>query len=550
MKKLKSIVAVLLALALTLTMSVSAFAADTPPAKPSGDSSQGGGQGGTPPDGQGGGNGAPGGGGQSSGVDSYDAVTEYTEDTTVTGETLTSSGTDENAVLVSGGNTVLDGVTLDRTSSDSTGGDNSSFYGVGAAVLAKGGNTYVTKSTITTDAAGGAGVFAYSDGIAYVADTIIETKQDTSGGIHAAGGGTLYAWNVTATTAGESSAAIRSDRGGGTMVVDGGTYTTNGTGSPAVYCTADISVNDATLVANQSEGICIEGLNTLRLYDCDLTCASPDDSRNDCTWAVIVYQSMSGDSEEGCGTYQMTGGSLTAKNGGIFYTTNTESEFYISGVEINAEDPDFFLKCTGNDNERGWGSAGSNGADCSFTADQQVMNGDILWDSVSTLDLYLTNSSTLTGAVLDDESNAGSGGNGYANLYISANSSWVVTGDSTLTNLYNEGKIVDENGKTVTVKGTDGTVYVEGDSTCTVTVSSYSTTADFSGAATGDTFADHAVDRPEELGEPEVVETEEEAEPEEAEESSSPNVIVIVAVVVAVVAIGGFFVVEQRKKKK
>lgn len=93
-----------------------------------------------------------------------------------------------------------------------------------------------------TDAKGGAGVFAYKNGTASISDTIIHTKQDTSGGTHAAGGGTVKASNLTVTTEGESSAAIRSDRGGGTITVNGGSYASNGSGSPAVYCTADITV--------------------------------------------------------------------------------------------------------------------------------------------------------------------------------------------------------------------------------------------------------------------------------------------------------------------
>ncbi|MCC8121550.1 MAG: hypothetical protein LIO42_06170, partial [Oscillospiraceae bacterium] len=62
----------------------------------------------------------------------------------------------------------LDNVTITRTSSDSTGGDNSSFYGVGAAALAVLGTLTIEDSIITTNAAGGAGVFAYGDGVVYV----------------------------------------------------------------------------------------------------------------------------------------------------------------------------------------------------------------------------------------------------------------------------------------------------------------------------------------------------------------------------------------------
>jgi len=448
------------------------------------------------PDGMGGGMGG-GPGGSSSGVDSYDAVNTYTEDAEISGEEITSTGTDENAVLVDteGATVTVSDSTVTRESSDSTGGDNSSFYGVGAALLATNGVLIVTDSTITTDAAGGAGIFAYGDGVVYAANDSISTTQDTSGGIHVAGGGTLYAWNLNVETQGGSSAAIRSDRGSGTMVVDGGTYTSNGTGSPAIYSTADITVNEADLTATASEAICIEGLNTIRLYNCNLSGNMADNEQNDVTWNVIVYQSMSGDSEEGNGTFQMQGGTLTANNGGMFYTTNTESTITLEDVEITySEDNPFFLQVTGNSNARGWGSTGSNGADCLFTAISQEMEGDVIWDSISSLDFYMTDGSTLTGAVVDDETWAGDGGDGYCTFYIDETSTWVVTGDSTLTTLNCAGTIVDEDGNTVTIQGTDGTVYVEGDSEYTITVSEYSDTADVSGASTTGSFEDYEVE--------------------------------------------------------
>ena len=437
------------------------------------------------------------GGGSSSGVDSYDAVVTYTEDGTYSDMDYSSTGSDENAILVTSGDVTISDSTISRISSDSTGGDNSSFYGVGASALVTSGTLRITNSTITSDSAGGAGVFAYGDGIAYVSDTTITTEQDTSGGIHVAGGGTLYAWDLIVSTSGESSAAIRSDRGSGTMVVDGGTYTSNGTGSPAVYSTAEITVNDATLTANSSEAICIEGLNSIRLFDCDLSGNMQDSSQNDCTWNVIVYQSMSGDSEVGNGSFYMIGGTLTANNGGMFYTTNTESTFLISGVDITyASDSEFFLKCTGNSNQRGWGSTGSNGADCNFTAIDQEMEGAVIYDSISNLDFYMLEGSVLTGYFVDDESNAGNGGNGECNVYIDSTSTWIVTNYSTVTNLYCEGTIIDEDGNTVTILSSDGTVYVTGDSTYTITVETYSTTVDTTGASSLISFDDYSVENP------------------------------------------------------
>ena len=447
----------------------------------------------------GGGQGGP--GGQASGVDSYDAANEYSSDETVSDTSLESTGTDENAALVSNGAEVtFNNDAISRTSSDSQGGDNSSFYGVGAAVLATDGNAYVKDSTVSTDSKGGAGLFAYGDGTVYAADTNITTQQDTSGGIHAAGGGTLYAWDMNVETNGESSAAIRSDRGGGKMVVDGGTYTSNGVGSPAVYCTADIAVNNAELTANGSEAVCIEGLNSLRLYNSNLTGNMSDDDQNDTTWTVILYQSMSGDSEVGNSTFQMDGGTITSQNGGLFYTTNTECTIALKDVDITYnDDSEFFLQCTGNNNQRGWGQSGANGSDCSFTADSQDMKGNVIWDSISDLDFYMTNGSTLEGAFVNDETYAGNGGDGCCNVVIDKESTWTVTGDSTITSMSNAGTITDADGKTVSIVGTDGTTYVEGDSDYTITVGSYQDSADTSSATSVDDWSNYETEKPENL---------------------------------------------------
>ncbi|MBQ3372055.1 MAG: hypothetical protein IJG40_02825 [Oscillospiraceae bacterium] len=426
----------------------------------------------TPPDGMGGPGGMP--GGHSSFSGEYEALVEISEDTVLT-DSVYSEGKDEVGILVTDGNVTVSGVTVFRNSDDSTGGDNSSFYGVGSAILATGGNLTITDATIETDAAGGAGVFSYGDGIVTVSDSVITTHQGTSGGIHVAGGGTLYAKNLTVTTDGASSAAIRSDRGSGTMVVDGGSYASNGSGSPAVYVTADITINDAELTATGSEALCLEGLNSVRMTNCTLTGNMPDLEQNDNTWTVILYQSMSGDSQIGQGSFEMDGGKLVSLNGGLFYTTNIESVFTLRNVEIvSSEDSEYFLRCTGNANQRGWGKTGSNGADCIFTAISQQMDGDILWDSISTLDLSLTEGSVLTGAVLDDETCAGEGGSGSCRITIDESSSWIVTGDSAVTELICSGTISDADGDTVSIVRADGTVLIQGTGIYSITVESYS----------------------------------------------------------------------------
>lgn len=524
------------------------------------DEQSGGGPGGSAPQGEPPG-GAPGGSGGGSAVTSWDAAEEYSADTEESDGTFSSTGTDENAIHVSSGNVVLHNPTVTRDSSESTGGDNASFYGVGAAVLTTGGTSYIDGGSITTTANGAAGVFAYGDGTTYVGNTTISTSGDTAGGIHVAGGGKLYAYNLNVTTQGESSAAIRSDRGGGTMVVDGGSYTTNGIGSPAVYVTADVTVANADLTTNNSEGVCIEGLNTLRLFNSNLTSSMQDLSQNDSTWSVILYQSMSGDSEVGSSSFYMVDGSLDSKNGGLFYTTNTESNFYLENVKITqSDDAEYFLRVSGNNNQRGWGTSGSNGADTNFTANDQEMTGDVIWDSISKLDFYMENGSVLTGAVVDDETYAGNGGSGYANMYIDSGSAWIVTGDSTVTNLYNAGTIRGADGNTVTIKGTDGTVYVQGTSSYTITVSSYSTTVDMSGAISGVSYDDYKVAAPSQLASVTTAAVSTASASASATASSSTETastkdrvsaktIIVIAAVVAAAGLAVYAVMHSRKNK-
>lgn len=202
----------------------------------------------------------------------------------------------------------------------------------------------------------------------------------------------------------------------------------------------------------------------------------PDQNQNDNTWSVIVYQSMSGDSKVGKGTFNMDGGTLTSKNGGLFYTTNTESEFNLTNVDLKpSDDFEFLLQATGNNNKRGWGSTGKNGANCTFNANNQKMNGNLIYDSISTLNLNLLDNTTFTGAILDDESfTGGTVGSGISNVTIDDNSKWIVTDNSKITSLSLKGSLVDKNNNDVKVINTIGTILRDGNSEFTVTVNNLS----------------------------------------------------------------------------
>ena len=424
-----------------------------------------GGPGGTPPDGNGGPGGTPGGapGGSSADID-YSGSVEITSADSQSGQTYASTTADESALLISTSDEVTITNPTVTKSGDSDGGDNCNFYGLNAAVLVKDGSTTtITGGTITSDAEGANGVFSYGgnggqngasgDGTTVIIrDTTITTTGNGSGGIMTTGGGVTYAYDLNVTTSGQSSAAIRTDRGGGTVYVDGGTYISNGLGSPAIYSTAEIHVANATLVSNLSEGVCIEGLNSIELTDCDLT-ANNTKCNGNATFldSIMIYQSMSGDADSGTSYFTMTGGSLTSKNGHVFHVTNTNAVITLEGVTISNEDSENILLSVCDD---GW-SGGSNEA--TLNASAQKLFGAVKVGSNSTLTLNLTNGSSFEGYIDGSITNAGgttvSTEAGTVSVTLDDSSTWTLTGDSYVTEFNGDAANVISNGFTLYVNG-------------------------------------------------------------------------------------------------
>ena len=476
-------------LALMMLFSATAFAENGPGGTPPGDPPSG--EMGTPPDGAPGGgfgggtppgdppsgemgtppNGAPGGGfgggtppGGSTSSFEYTAATEITEAAEQAGQAYTSDTADESVLIVNTADAVtITDPTVTKTG-DSNGGDNCNFYGLNAAMLVMGGSTTtVTGGTIESSASGANGVFCYGgngasngaggDGTTVmISDTTITTTGNGSGGIMTTGGGATYASNLTVTTSGRSSAPIRTDRGGGTVVVDGGTYTSNGLGSPAIYSTADITVKNATLVSNLSEGVCIEGMNSITLENCDMT-ANNTSMNGNATFldTIMIYQSMSGDADSGTSSFTMTGGSLTSLSGHMFHVTNTHAVITLSGVTLNNEGSDVLLSVC----DDGWSGA-SNTAE--LAADAQALSGTILVGDNSTVNLTLQNGSTFEGTFSGEITNAKGGTvsteTGTVNVTLDSSSTWTLTADTYITSFEGDAGSVAGNGYTLYVNGT------------------------------------------------------------------------------------------------
>ena len=359
---------------------------------------------------------------------SHAGSTEISSDTTTNGENYSSTTGSQNALLVTGGTSTLTNPTITKTGDSD--GDDSDFYGTNAGVLVKEGTLNINGGNITTQGSHANAVFAYSNGTINISDTNIKTTSNNSGAIMVTGGGTLTANNVTAETEGNSSAPIRSDRGGGTLTVNGGTYTSHGTGSPVIYSTADITVNNSNLTSTASEGVVVEGKNSVTLNNTSLEATNTKLNGNSETYkAIFIYQSMSGDADVGTSSFTANNSKIVNNKGDIIFVTNTNTIIELENNEIiNNDEAGAFLRVAAAK----WGKSGSNGGTVTLNAKNQKIEGDIIVDSISTLELSLKEGSEYIGKINNDNSAKS------IKLTIDNSSKITLTGDTYVTSLEDE----------------------------------------------------------------------------------------------------------------
>ena len=414
-----------------------------------------------------------------------------------TDQTITATDADANAALAENGGTLaLSGVTLEK-SGDDTNGDNCNFYGVNSILLATGdGSTAkVSNSELDATSEGSNAIFATDGATVYANGDTITTSAGNSRGLDATYDGTIIANEMGISTQGDHSASIATDRGGGNISVTNSTLSTAGSGSPLLYSTGDIEVSGVTGTATGSQIAGMEGLNTILINNSTLSSTITDKTASDpVANAVIIYQSTSGDAESTTGeaaTFQAVGSTLSSaiQSGTFFYVTNTTANILLQGTTLDYDSSAAnLIQVEGNDSNN-WGTASSNGGTATLTLADENVKGNVSVDTISSLALYLTGNSTWTGAASITENANGSTSDSPITVNVDDGSTWVVTADSTVSelNVAEGGSVVDESGKAVTIVANGQTV-VQGDSSLTVTVTgSYSTTYDGSGASSAAT---------------------------------------------------------------
>ena len=112
-------------------------------------------------------------------------------------------------------------------------------------------------------------------------------------------------------------------------------FLTTGTGSPAIYSTADITASSAKLIAKASEGIVIEGKNSVTINDCELTDDNTTLNGQSTTYKnIFLYQSMSGDAADGQAEFTATNSDITTNKGDTLYVTNTTASINLKTTRL------------------------------------------------------------------------------------------------------------------------------------------------------------------------------------------------------------------------
>lgn len=271
----------------------------------------------------------------------------------------------------------------------------------------------------------------------------ITTHSDKSRGLDATYSGIINAENVIINTDGQSCAALATDRGEGQVHVKNseintGVSKTSGRGSPLIYSTGNITLENTKGTSYVSQIACIEGKNSIELTDCELNGYGEGNRKDGDTYVdlggVFIYQSMSGDADVGTSLFDAKNSKLAIpkessvyKEAPMFHVTNTACVINLENTELSFGSPTF-LEVSGQNQ---WGNEGSNGGVAELNTNNEKIDGNVIVDAISSLNWTMKNSE-FKGAI---------NSTGNTTVNVAEGSTWTLTGDSSVSSLTVSGKI-------------------------------------------------------------------------------------------------------------
>ena len=333
----------------------------------------------------------------------YSKITAVSTDQSLSNADLSSTTSDQSVVYITTSGLTITDSTLTKSSGDSSNTENSEFYGVNAAVLVQGGEVSITGGNINTNAKGANAICATNNGKVTISGTTIKSTGDSSArGLHATYGGSITATGVSISSTGGSCATLATDRGEGTVSCTNCELSTAGSGSPLIYSTGDITVSKTTGTSTGAQAVVVEGKNTATVKDSsNLKCNGIGNRNNVDQCGVMLYQSMSGDADDGISTFNCENSNIEIQSGSsvyssapMFFITNTDAFIKLNGCTFTYGSGTF-LSAKGTSE---WGTSGSNGGDVILNLTNQNIVGDFVVDANSDLTINMVNS-TITGKI-------------------------------------------------------------------------------------------------------------------------------------------------------
>ena len=333
-----------------------------------------------------------------------------------------------NVIQCTGGTLTMNGCTITKTG-DGSQGDNSSFYGNNSSIYcgaasssnyqsttaASGAKIVIKNVTVNSSSKGANAVIATNGASVEIDGITIVNNYAVSRGLHATYGGIITASNVDITTNEATSSTIATDRGGGTVTVNGGKATANGSKSAVIYSTGTMSATDLVGTSAKGEIAVIEGDNSIAMTNCTMTSGSSERG-------LLMMQSGSGDASGVNPVMTITGTSLTM--------TDSSAPLLEVATCVTAT-------CT-LDN-------------CTVTVPSGILMyvmADSQWSTSGAVGNLILDNGTYSGTVKYDT--------GYtANVTVNEGAVWNLTANTSIGALVNNGTI-NRNGYTLTTTSTSG----------------------------------------------------------------------------------------------
>ena len=321
----------------------------------------------------------------------------------LTGGTYTSSETDQNVFLViNGGSLKISGAKIEKTGNASKNdskrssdvSDDYNFYGINSVILVVGeeSSAEISDCIITSDCSGANAVFSTACAKVSVNNVQVTTSGNSSRGVYATYGGTIDANHVDITTSGAHCAPIATDRGGGYVTVTNSKVQCSGDGSPCIYSTGEIKVENVVGVSTDAQAAVIEGKNSITMTGCDFTVNGGNNG-------VMLYQSMSGDASDKdatakCSELTMTGTVIrNSTDGPMFFVTNTTSVVNLEGGNtLDCANGKLVNAAAGR-----WGKDGSNGGNLSLNIKGDKVSDSVTADDISSVAVNVLDGGEFTG---------------------------------------------------------------------------------------------------------------------------------------------------------